>query len=84
MLTVILVFSTVSNVCAQEIRIGSYEFSDGAIYQGEPFRGKPHGKGVTTFTNGDRHEGMYFKGKRQGEGTYLFSDGEKYVGASLH
>ena len=59
---------------AQELRIGSYEFPDGAIFQGELFRGKPYGHGVTRFQNGDVHEGMYVKGKRQGQGTYIFAD----------
>ena len=71
---------TVSLSYAQEIRIGSYEYPDGAIYQGELVKGKPHGKGITRFKNGDYHEGYYVKGKRQGKGTYQFSDGEKYVG----
>ena len=54
------IFSTliISLLCAtlgaQEIVIGNYTFKDGGEYQGEMFRGKPYGKGVTTFRNGDR------------------------------
>ena len=47
---------TASMVDAQNIKISSYEFSDGAIYQGEMFRGKPYGKGVTHFKNGDKYD----------------------------
>ena len=32
---------------AQEIKIGNYIFKDGAEYQGEIVRRKPHGKGKT-------------------------------------
>ena len=76
----ILLFAVVGSSYAQKIRIGSYEFSDGAVYQGELIKGKPSGKGVTHFKNGDRHEGQYLKGMRHGHGVYVFSDGEKYVG----
>ena len=65
---------------AQEIKIGNYIFKDGAEYQGEIVRRKPHGKGKTIFKNGDIYEGEYIKGKRHGMGTYLFADGEKYIG----
>ena len=54
---------------AQGIRIGSYEFSDGAVYQGEVVRNKPHGNGKTRFKNGDFYDGAYVRGKRQGHGT---------------
>ena len=76
----ILLFSVVDSFYAQKINIGSYEFSDGAIYQGELAKGKPNGRGITHFKNGDRYEGQYLKGKRHGKGTYIFSDGEKYEG----
>ena len=65
---------------AQEIKIGNYTFKDGAEYQGELFKGKPYGKGITHFKNGDSYEGEYVKGKRQGYGVYKFPDGEKYEG----
>ena len=76
----ILLFSVVGSSYAQKIQIGSYEYSNGAVYQGELSKGKPSGKGVTHFKNGDRHEGQYLKGMRHGHGVYVFSDGEKYVG----
>ena len=47
---------------AQEIKIGNYTFKDGAEYQGELFKGKPYGKGITHFKNGDSYEGEYVKG----------------------
>ena len=50
---------------AQKIRIGTYVFKDGGEYQGELFRGKPYGKGVTKYKNGDVYEGEYVKGKRE-------------------
>ena len=65
----LLLFLLCGMAHAQELRIGSYEFPDGAIFQGEMFRGKPYGHGVTRFLNGDVHEGKYVKGKRQGHGT---------------
>ena len=46
---------------AQEIKIGNYTFKDGAEYQGELFKGKPYGKGITHFKNGDSYEGEYVK-----------------------
>ena len=65
---------------SQQIKIGTYTYSDGSEYQGELVKGKPNGMGTTTFPNGDTHTGQYVKGKRQGMGVYLFSDGEKYEG----
>ena len=65
---------------AQTLKIGTYEFKDGAQYNGEIRAGKPHGKGKTVFKNGDTYEGEYVKGKRQGHGVYQFTDGEKYEG----
>ena len=59
---------------AQEIKIGNYTFKDGAEYQGELFKGKPYGKGITHFKNGDSYEGEYVKGKRQGYGVYKFPE----------
>ena len=67
-------------ISAQQIKIGNYRFPDGGEYQGELFKGKPYGRGTTTYQNGDVHTGEYVKGKRQGHGTYLFADGEKYEG----
>ena len=78
--TAYMYFFAVVPSYAQEIRIGSYEFPDGSIYQGEIFRGKPYGRGTTRFPYGDIHEGMYVKGKRHGQGTYKFADREKYIG----
>ena len=72
--------SQLSTLKAQGITIGTYTFPDGAVYQGELFRGKPYGTGMTTFRNGDTHQGKYVKGKREGYGVYLFTDGEKYEG----
>ena len=65
---------------AQQIKIGTYIFTDGAEYQGEIVKGKPWGLGRTVFRNGDFHEGHYEKGKRSGHGVYQFADGEKYEG----
>ena len=72
-------FICVTNLPAQQIKIGNYTFPNGAVYQGEMFKGKPYGKGTTTFSNGDTFTGEYVKGKRQGTGTYNFLDGEKLV-----
>ena len=58
---------------AQEIKIGNYTFKDGAEYQGELFKGKPYGKGITHFKNGDSYEGEYVKGKRQGYGAVSYT-----------
>ena len=78
LLFVILLSALTNSALAQEIAIGNYKFKDGSMYQGEMFRGKPYGKGTTTFVNGDRYEGEYVKGKRQGYGVYSFIDGERY------
>lgn len=65
---------------AQKLKIGTYTFKDGSVYQGELEGGRPSGKGRTEFKNGDVYEGEYVKGKRQGKGIYTFPDGEKYDG----
>ena len=59
-----------TQIFAQQIKIGNYTFSAGGEYQGEMFKGKPYGKGTTTFPNGDVHTGNYVKGKREGHGVY--------------
>ena len=46
---------------AQKIKIGTYTFKDGAVYQGDLVGGRPHGKGRTEFKNGDIYEGEYVK-----------------------
>ena len=62
----------IKGVFSTSIKIGTYTFSDGAVYSGELKSGKPNGKGKTTFPTGDTYEGEYVKGKRQGSGTYIF------------
>ena len=61
---VIALMASTFHVEAQEISVGSYRFRDGGEYSGELFRGKPWGKGKTTYKNGDYYEGEYEKGKR--------------------
>ena len=70
-----------SLVFAQEVKVGSYTFpKNGAKYYGELVKGRPHGKGKTTFKSGDTYEGEYVNGMRQGYGIYTFTDGERYEG----
>ena len=77
----ILLFSVVDSFYAQKINIGSYEFSDGAIYQGELAKGKPNGRGITHFKNGDRYEGEFVNGMRHGQGIFTWAEGSYYEGA---
>ena len=71
-------FSKLKGSLSSEVKIGTYTFKDGSVYNGEMKGRKPSGKGKTVFKSGDTYEGEYEKGKRQGYGVYTFSDGERY------
>ena len=73
-------FSKLKGSLSSEVKIGTYTFKDGSVYNGEMKGRKPSGKGKTVFKSGDTYEGEYEKGKRQGYGVYTFSDGERYEG----
>ena len=77
---IILLLLLPSYLFAQNIEIGTCTTTDGGTYHGQMFRGKPNGKGKTTYKKGNVYEGDYMKGLRHGQGTYKFADGEKYVG----
>ena len=81
--SIAVAFTALLPINAQKLKIGTYTFKDGAVYQGDLVGGKPNGSGKTTFQNGDVYEGEYVKGKRQGKGIYTFTDGEKYDGEWL-
>ena len=51
-----------------------------AIYTGEKFDGKQHGKGVQIFPDGTRFEGMWEHGYAKGFGTCVYSNGDVYEG----
>ena len=54
------------NSSSESLKIGNYQFKDGATYTGELKRRKPDGKGKTVYPNGDVYEGYYVKGKQIG------------------
>ena len=77
---IILLLHLSTTLFAQTVEIGSCITKDGGNYYGQMFRGKPNGKGKTTYKKGDVYEGEYIRGMREGKGTYTFADGEKYRG----
>ena len=52
----IVTLYTNSSIMAQGVKIGNYKFKKGGEYQGELYRGKPHGHGKAVFKNGDTYE----------------------------
>lgn len=53
----------------------SYNFPDGAYYEGGYLNGLPDGAGKLDLPNGDCYEGSFRNGTFDGYGTYTFADG---------
>lgn len=51
------------------------------IYEGETYKGKPHGQGTFKSANGDVLSGNWKNGHLNGHGTYLWPDGDFYEGS---
>ena len=51
--------------------------NDGTRYEGEYFKGMPHGKGIYFLENGDRYEGEFRRGSPVGKGVYVTEEGER-------
>jgi len=54
--------------------------TDGSTYNGQWFRGLPHGDGLRFWPNGKRYQGEFHDGKADGTGSCSLADGSKYVG----
>ena len=50
---------------------GSFDFPDGAHYEGEFDTGQMHGQGTFSWPSGELYQGEFLNGKRQGQGRYL-------------
>ncbi len=59
---------------------GSWRYASGAVYEGQFFHGKRHGKGVIRFSNGTRYKGDFNRDFRQGQGRQDFAEGGYYEG----
>lgn len=59
---------------------GKFRYASGAIYEGEFYQGKCHGKGILRFSNGNKYLGDWSENYREGEGKLVFSEGHDYVG----
>ena len=52
-----------------------------AVYEGEWFRGKPHGRGKLYYKNGAYFEGEFNEGVGDcEEGLFIYADGSYYIG----
>jgi len=60
--------------------LGTMEYLDGRIYEGQWKNGQWSGKGKATYPNGDIYEGMYKEDQRHGQGLYKWHNGRKYQG----
>jgi hypothetical protein len=60
---------------------GSFNYSDGAKYDGEWRHDRKHGQGTFTFPDGGEYTGEWKYGNKYGQGTYTFPDGAIYTGA---
>lgn len=49
-------------------------------YDGEWFRGQPHGLGKCVYANGSEYDGLWLHGKMEGSGQYKYNNGEEYIG----
>ena len=54
---IILLLHLSTTLFGQTVEIGSCITKDGGNYYGQMFRGKPNGKGKTTYKKGDVYEG---------------------------
>ena len=59
---------------------GTYNYSDGSVYEGDWIRDKRNGKGTLTYQTGDRFEGEWENDQKQGFGVYYYNDGDVYEG----
>lgn len=64
--------------------LGTMEYLDGRIYEGQWNNGQWSGKGKATYPNGDTCEGMYKEDQRHGKGLYKWHDGRKYQGEFIN
>ena len=63
-------FSKLKGSLSSEVKIGTYTFKDGSVYNGEMKGRKPSGKGKTVFKSGDTTPGETNQIPPQGDGGY--------------
>lgn len=61
-----------------------FEFTSGAVYEGEWKAAKFNGKGSYSLPSGDVYSGSFLNGKQHGYGELHYSDSRRYVGAWRH
>lgn len=61
--------------------LGRLVTKEGAVYDGQWYKGLRHGKGRQIFEDGDYYEGDWVRGKAHGEGVYVGLDGNVYKGS---
>ena len=59
---------------------GTYQYSDGAVYQGQWKNSRLDGQGTLTYLDGSNYNGQWKNSQRNGQGTYIYPDGSIYVG----
>ena len=55
--------------------VSNLKLPNGAVYQGEVFENRPHGRGKMKYSNSERYEGDFFQGMKQGKGKYYYMKG---------
>lgn len=59
----------------KSVNVTTVRYKDGAIYEGEMYNGKRHGKGKLTIYNKDVYEGYFSNDKYHGKGKYISTKG---------
>lgn len=62
---------------------GRYRYSNGDVYTGKFWNGRPHGRGVCRYSGGEVYSGMFDKGIIHGNGVYTFPGSEQFSGSFL-
>jgi len=60
--------------------IGTLNYTDGGVYEGEIQNGKPHGKGKIGWPDGENYIGDFANGAQHGNGKYTWANGNTYEG----
>jgi hypothetical protein len=58
---------------------GQYLRSDGSVYQGTMYLGRPHGRGKLSLKGGGSYAGQFLFGQKHGFGTLRYPCGFVYV-----
>lgn len=64
--------------------VGQYEWTSGAIYDGDLVEGRLEGTGTLTWPDASRYEGSWKNGRMHGLGRFSWPDGRSYEGEYLN